>query len=305
MTERRGVRSRRPDWAVERPQSRDSLDQTQQARKMRKLSLVVVVLLSIFGLAQPAFAAGEFPHRDQFKEVRVVERETLYRDLDNSIVVDVRSKYEYNTMHIKGAAHIPLTSLKFVDEVKKLRAASTKPIVFYCNGVTCKKSYEAAKKAADAGIANCFAYDAGLYGWAKAHPDRSVLLGKTPMSVEDFIEPKTYKARVLSADAFESRIGPNAIVLDIRDLRQRDNQLFPFREQRAQLDESDKIAAVVQEARSKNKTLLVYDKTGRQSPWFQYYLEQRGVRDYYFLDGGAEGYFEARHGKLKFSVPDA
>ncbi|UCH53036.1 MAG: rhodanese-like domain-containing protein, partial [Pseudomonadota bacterium] len=184
-------------------------------------------------------------------------------------MIDVRSKYEFDTMHIKGATHIALNSLKFIDEVKKLRAASTKPIVFYCNGVTCKKSYEATKKAMDAGITNCFAYDAGLYGWAKSHPDRSVLLGKSPMNAEDFIEKKTYKARVLSADAFESRIGPNAIVLDIRDLRQRDNQLFPFREQRAQLDEAEKIATVVQEARTKNKALLVYDKTGRQSPWFQ------------------------------------
>jgi rhodanese-related sulfurtransferase len=267
--------------------------------------LLLVSLLSVIGSAQAALAAGEFPHREQFKEVRIVEMDALHKDLDASVVVDVRSKYEFDTMHIKGAVHIPVSSAKFVDEIKKLRAGSNKPIVFYCNGVTCKKSYEAAKKAADAGVGNCLAYDAGLYGWAKRYPERSVLLGKSPMRSEDFLEPKAYKARLLSADDFEARIGPGAIVLDIRDLRQRDTQLFPFREQRAQLDDSDKIAAVVHEARTKNKTLLIYDKTGRQAPWFQYYLEQRGVRDYYFLEGGAEGYFEARFGKLKFSVPDA
>ncbi len=270
---------------------------------MRKASLVFTVL-SLLAYGQLALANEAFPHRAKFKDVPIVEMEALARDLGRSIVIDVRSKYEYDTMHIKGAQHIALNSPKFLDEVRKLRAASTNPIVFYCNGVTCKKSYEAAKKALDAGIANCSAYDAGLYGWAKRFPERSVLLGKSPMSSDEFLEPKAYKARVLSADDFESRIGPNAIVLDIRDLRQRDVQLFPFREQRAQLDEKDKIAEVVLEAKNKNKTLLVYDKTGRQAPWFQYYLERQGVRNYFFLDGGAEGYHEAKFGKLKFTVPD-
>jgi len=32
----------------------------------------------------------------------------------------------------------------------------------------------------------------------------------------------------------------------------------------------------------------VYDKVGKQTRWFQYYLEQQGLKDYYFLAGGAE-----------------
>jgi hypothetical protein len=30
--------------------------------------------------------------------------------------------------------------------------------------------------------------------------------------------------------------------------------------------------------------------------WFQYYLESKGIKDYYFLEGGSEGYFQATLG---------
>jgi len=43
----------------------------------------------------------------------------------------------------------------------------------------------------------------------------------------------------------------------------------------------------------------VYDKVGKQTRWFQYYLEQQGLKDYYFLAGGAEGYHEAKLGRTR------
>lgn len=268
--------------------------------------LSVVAALAIAGQAAVAGAAAEaFPHRAKFKEVQIMEIDTLERQLDQAIVIDVRSKYEFDTMHIKGAKHVPLTSKTFEADVRKLRTGGDKPIVFYCNGVTCKKSYEAAEKAMAAGIRNCYAYDAGLDRWAKRFPEQSVLLGKSPMNPADYLEKDAYKKRVVSAADFETRMATGAIVLDIRDLAQRDMALFPFKEQRAQLDDRDKIAAVVEEAKRQKKTLLVYDKTGRQAPWFQYYLEQQGIKSYHFMEGGAEGYFEAKYGKLKVKAPDA
>ena len=268
--------------------------------------LSILAALVLAGQAAVVSAAAEsFPHRTKYKEVQIMEIDNLQRQLDQLIVIDVRSKYEYDTMHIKGALHIPLQSKSFEAEVQKLRAGSNKPIVFYCNGVTCKKSYEATEKAMAAGIRNCYAYDAGLHGWAKRFPEHSVLLGKSPMNPADYLEKEAYKKRVISGADFENRMAGGAIVLDIRDLAQRDMSLFPFKEQRAQLDDSQKIAAVVEEAKRQKKTLLVYDKTGRQAPWFQYYLEQQGVKSYHFMEGGAEGFFEYKYGKLKVKAPDA
>jgi len=176
--------------------------------------------------------------------------------------------------------------------------------VFYCNGGTCKKSYEAAELAMKAGVSNVFAYDAGLETWTSKYPEFSVLLGKSPVNAAEFISKDTFKQRLISPQDFEARLEKGAVVLDIRDLRQRDVALFPMREMRAPLDDSKKIADAVEEARKSKKTLLVYDKVGKQTRWFQYYLEKQGVKDYYFMDGGSEGYYEAKFGKLNFHVPE-
>ena len=271
---------------------------------MKKLLAVLSVLFlaTVFGTARANDDA--FPHRAKFKHVPIMSPETLRKDLDKLIVVDVRSRYEYETLHIKGALHIVLSKEKLPAAAKELRAKSDMPIVFYCNGNSCKKSYEAADLAINAGVTNVHAYDAGLDTWTKQYPDKSVLLGKSPMNPADLISSSEFKKRVISAEEFEARLEKGAVVLDVRDLRQRDVVLFPMRELRAPLDDSKKIADAVAEAKKTKKPLLVYDKVGHQTRWFQYYLEQQGVKEYYFLSGGSEGYYEAKFGKLNFKVPE-
>jgi rhodanese-related sulfurtransferase len=264
--------------------------------------LSVLFLAAVFGTVRASDEA--FPHRAKFKNVPVMEAEALRKDLGKVLVVDVRSHYEYETLHIKGALHIALNKDKLPLEVKALRAKSDVPIVFYCNGHTCKKSYEAAEFAKNAGVSNVFAFDAGIDTWAKLYPEQSVLLGKSPVQPGEFISSTEFKKHLINVQNFEVLVEKGAVVLDIRDLRQRDVVLFPMRELRAPLDDSHKIADAVAQAKKAKKTLLVYDKVGKQTRWFQYYLEQQGVKDYYFLEGGSEGYYEAKFGKPQFTVPE-
>jgi rhodanese-related sulfurtransferase len=237
-------------------------------------------------------AAAEYPHRTSFPDVAIVTTEDLARQFDKVTVVDVRSKYEFDTLHVKDAVNLPVTSKTFQEKVRELYAKDGKPLVFYCNGRTCKKSYDAARLATHAKVDKNFCYDAGIFSWAKANPDRTVLLGKSPIKPENLIEDKLFKERLLAAKDFESKVGPNAIVLDIRELVQRDTTLFPFREERVPLDQVAKIEAVLERAKAQNKTLLVYDKVGHQVQWFQYHIESKGIKNYYFLKGGSEGYYE-------------
>jgi rhodanese-related sulfurtransferase len=215
----------------------------------------------------------------------------------------VRSKYEYDTLHIKDAINIPIKS-GFGDKIASLREKHKKPFVFYCNGKTCHKSYDAVLLAARARVDNLYAYDAGIFDWAKAQPDKTALLNRSPIRPSDLIDEKDFKARLLEPKEFGARVGDKAIVLDVRDKRQRDSALFPMKEQRAQLDELKKIDAVIDEVRAAKKTLLVYDETGKQVQWFQYYLENKGVKDYHFMKGGAQGYFEATLGKVVLGGED-
>lgn len=244
--------------------------------------------------------AKPFPLRSQYIDVAVLTTEELAAKFEQSIVVDVRSQYEYDTLRIKNAVLIPVTDKDFVDQVKRLRQNSAKPIVFYCNGVTCRKSYDAVLKTENARITGTYCYDAGIFAWAKAHPERAVLLGVTPVKVENLIDDKKFKDHLLAPKEFAARIGASTLVLDLRDRAQRDTPLFPFKEQRAQLDETAKIDAIIERAKTERKTLLVYDAVGKQVQWVQYYFEGRGIKDYYFMKDGAQGYWDATLGKVVF-----
>ena len=271
---------------------------------MKKTIALIWLLSSMLMAAIAGANTSEFPHRGKFKNVPVMEMSALQAKFDSVAIVDVRSAYEFETLHIKGAVNIPLSSKDFGTRLKALSAKSGKQLVMYCNGGTCKKSYKAVEKAMAAGVTNVVAFDAGIYAWASTHPQHSVLLGQHPMQAGAFIDNKRFKSHMLTAKDFEANFGPRAQILDIRDRAQRDTQLFPFQEKRAQLDEMDRIKEIVAQAKRSNKTLLVYDKVGKQVRWFQYFLEREGVRNYYFMKGGSEGYYEAKLGKFLIKIPE-
>lgn len=282
---------------------------------MNKLLFSPGVLLAFLALSafaaeapkqQPAASepASEFPLRPQYIDVPVIDTTDLDKTFASVVIVDVRSPYEYGTLRIKDAILIPVTDKKFIEEVRKLREKNAKkPIVFYCNGKTCRKSYDAVLKAKSGRVdGELLCYDAGVADWAHAHPEKSTLLGRSPVKPEELLTPAKFKSRLLEPKAFEAKIGPNAIVLDVRDRVQRDTQLFPFKEQRAQLEEKDKLDAIIEQAKREKKTVLVYDAVGKQVEWFQYYLENKGLNDYYFMKGGAQAYADVKYGKVSFGT---
>ncbi len=269
---------------------------------MKRIVSLLPWALGLFALTVQA-ASEEFPYRVRYPDVEVMTTADLARRFDGLLVVDVRSKYEYDTLHVKGAVNVPLER-HFTDELLKLRAQHNKPFVFYCNGKTCHKSYDAALLAAKARLDRLYAYDAGIFDWAKAQPERTVLLGKSPIKPENLISGDRFKAHLLEPKQFVARVNDKALVLDVRDRAQRDSALFPFKEARAQLDEMKKIDVVIDQARAQKKTLLVYDQTGKQVQWFQYYLESKGISDYYFMKGGAQAHFDALYGKVVLGSGD-
>jgi rhodanese-related sulfurtransferase len=264
---------------------------------MKKLLWLLCLALS--GLVQPLANAAndEYPYRMRYPDVLTMTTEELAKRINEVLVIDVRSKYEFDTLHVKDAINVPLTT-SFGEKMVQLRAKHNKPFVFYCNGKTCHKSYDAALLAGKARLANLYAYDAGIFDWAKAQPEKTVLLGRSPIVPENLIDESSFKARLIEPKDFVARVGDKSVVLDVRDRVQRDTPLFPFKEQRAQLDDMKKIDAVIEDARAQKKTLLVYDQTGKQVQWFQYYLENKGVKDYYFMKGGAQAHFDATLGKV-------
>jgi len=84
------------------------------------------------------------------------------------------------------------------------------------------------------------------------------------------------------------------MVLDVRDKYQRAGVgFFPGKERWVSLDQKDRIIRYIQKAKKQNRTLYVYDEVGKQVRWLQYELEKAGLKNYYFMEKGASGYFDS------------
>lgn len=238
-------------------------------------------------------ADSEFPGRTTYPDVKVIELDALKKILNTVTVVDVRSEYEFHTLRIKTAINIPVSDKNFVDNIYKLRTSTDKPIVFYCNGKTCMKSYKAAQKCAQADIKDVHAYDAGIMDWAKRYPKDSLLLGQPLNNPELLISKTQFQKHLLDPDQFVNKVASEkCIVLDVRDRFQRDAlALFPGRENRAYLDQAKKLDRYIRRAKRERRTLLFYDAVGKQVRWLQYYLEYKRVANYFFMNGGARAFY--------------
>jgi len=97
------------------------------------------------------------------------------------MVIDSRVANEYAESHIKGAVNVPYKekSAKAVNfdasqdsfDLSKLPANKSTPIVIYCNGPECWKSYKASTEAIKAGHKSVYWFRLGMPEWKdKSYP---------------------------------------------------------------------------------------------------------------------------------------
>ena len=258
-----------------------------------------MLALALAWLPPSLGAAEDFPLREQYASVGLepIETAELAEALDSMTVIDARSTYEYETLHIEDARSVPLASPDFNATVQSLAEASGQPLVFYCNGVTCSVSYKAALKAKEAGLTAVRVYDAGVFAWAQAHPEHTVLLGEPLQSAERLIASEQFEAHLLAEEDFYTRIesSQNPLIVDIRSKEQRQGvSLFQMRDRHVPLTNGNReLGDLVQAAVQKGRPMFFLDATGKQVRWLQYYLESQGAEDYWFLKGGARALYES------------
>lgn len=104
--------------------------------------------------------AGDVP--PTLAGVSVVSAEQARKMIEAGVpVIDTRVGNEYADAHIKGAKNVPYKEKSAKDaafdakddhfELAKLPANKGAPVIFYCNGPECWKSYKASKMASEAG----------------------------------------------------------------------------------------------------------------------------------------------------------
>lgn len=249
--------------------------------------------------------AADFPGRAKYPQIPVIELEHLYASRDNVIIIDARSPYEYKTLRIKNALSVPLilSSKNFKNNMLRIRENNPlKKLVFYCNGYSCMKSYKAARRSINyLGLKGVYAYDAGIFDWAKKYPNESLLLGEVLSDPAKLISKDNFKSHLLSAEKFITSATTDIAILDIRDRIERDGfYIFSGEEHSISLHpkERKKLNAFLKKIKQSNKTLYVYDMVGKQVRWFQYYLESKNIKHYKFMKGGADAFFSISLEKL-------
>ena len=246
----------------------------------------VLAIAALLTLAMPLVAAEEgYPLRKKYPTLTYITTADLKAQYDKAYIVDVRSKIEFNVLHINKAVHLPMSVATFASDLEKTRQKSaSSPLVFYCNGHTCEKSYEAAEVATKAGFKGVAVYDAGIFEWTKANPDKATLLGKTPAAKEKLIPKSTFAKKCISYEEFKKKAaGPNTVVVDIREPVQRD--VIPQIQGLRNIP-SDRMVDLINKGEFKDKQLLILDAVGKQVEWLQYYLEGKGYSNYLFLEKG-------------------
>lgn len=257
-----------------------------------KATLITLVLL----FSSSLLFAAEFPLRSKYPDVLPVSITDLAINYNAMEIVDVRSKMEFDVIHISNAKHIQVTQGDFLLKLEQLRSkGGAKPIAFYCNGHTCAKSYKAAAKANAAGFKNIYCFDAGIFEWVDAYPERGTLLGETPADKNKLISKADLKKRMLPFEQFKEKAKqPNTVIVDTRD---------PF--QRAQASDlpqnkmvnlkgirnvpMDRMVTLLKRKEFADKQLLIFDAVGKQVRWLQYHLEANGYKNYSFMEKGVLG----------------
>ncbi len=255
---------------------------------MKKIPLLLFVLFMSINVF-----ADDFPLRKKYRDVKAISTSTLYMEFGNVTIIDVRSAFEYNIISIKRSENILISNRNFTQHLNKIVKDKHAKVVFYCNGVTCAKSYKACVVAARGGYKNVFVYDAGILEWAKTYPDKAILLGKSPIESNAHISRSEFEEHLLEKDVFKKRAwSADAYLIDVRDGFQR--MQTPDFAKSARKIPFDRLASLldVEEFMKKieGKTLYIMDAVGKQIRWLQYPLKAKGVK-YYFLKNGVWAYY--------------
>ncbi|MGE4292007.1 MAG: rhodanese-like domain-containing protein [Desulfovibrio sp.] len=243
--------------------------------------------------APGASAQDDFPLRPFYPAVQVVDTETLLEMYTTAVIVDVRSNFEFDVARINKAINAPLAYGGLLRILERLRPKDgLAPLVLYCNDPACSRAFRAAQEAVAEGWKNIYVYDAGVFAWIAAAPDKATLMGNSPASLERVIPPSLYRKHLLEYSEFERlAYDSSTLVIDIRDIYHRD--LEPKLQSIRNIPMEALLEAVTNRIWTE-KRLLIFDTDGSQSRWLQYFLQANGYSDYYFLNGGVEALDHAR-----------
>jgi len=266
-------------------------------------AIIAIFLLSSVVSVTANDEINKFPKRKYYPQLNYIDTEELAKGLSQNQynVIDVRDDTSFKALHIKDSNNIFIKSPTFEQEILDLAAQDIRPMVIYCNGISCGKSYVASAKMIQ--LFNrkninrdVLTYDAGINAIAHAHKELVLKDGKAISSENQLIATDKIKQHTLTPHEFESYLSDNdasgIVLLDIRDKSEKIiYKLFlTYRQKNITLSNKDKLIAFLNKVKQDNKMLMVYDASGRQINGLYELLAITGISNWHYMEGGEYGY---------------
>ena len=214
----------------------------------RKSFLILVVSMALVFIGYSSFA---FAAEKKFTTVSTDELRAMLDEKKPLVLIDARTKEEYQEAHITSAISIP--EKNFDDNVALLPTDKSALLVIYCNGVKCGKSKKAAVKADAKGYKNILLYSEGYPVWE----EKGLKIVPGPdyaKKVETAkIKPAELKALIDSKSA-------DVMIVDVRDESEFKEGHIP-----SAINIPVETFALKSETLPKEKRIIVYCNTGGRS----------------------------------------
>ena len=104
------------------------------------------------------------------QKVTAEEAIELIGSMDDLVVIDARKVSDHEKGWIEGSISLPNTETT-PESLAKAAPSKSAPLLIYCNGVKCGRSYESAQKAMEYGYSKIYWFRGGMEEWeAKGLP---------------------------------------------------------------------------------------------------------------------------------------
>ncbi len=181
-------------------------------------AIIVIEIMACLIIVNITLSQERYPHREKYPNIELISTEDLKKRYHDVMIIDVRSKMEFDVVRIKKAIHIPIGRVDFERQLGKQKSRDDeRTLVFYCNGYSCEKSYKATQKAQELGLQNVLCYDSGIMDWNQAYPNLSTLMGRPLSAYNQMIPATEYQSRLAPLQEFQNKAGNlDVIVIDVR-----------------------------------------------------------------------------------------
>lgn len=92
-------------------------------------------------------------------------QEMLADEALDLVLINVLSKEDFNTRHIRNSINIPLKTPRFSDRVEEVVGDKERRVVVYCASFDCDASTKAATELEAEGFTDVYDYEGGTKDW--------------------------------------------------------------------------------------------------------------------------------------------